>query len=33
MDKDEFRAALKTLHLTCEDFAELTGWSVKNVSD
>jgi hypothetical protein len=29
MDKDAFRSALKALHLTCEDFAELTGWSVR----
>jgi hypothetical protein len=31
MGKDAFRSALKALHLTCEDFAELSGWSVRTV--
>jgi hypothetical protein len=33
MDKNQFRAALEDLRLSCEDFATLTGWSRATVYD
>lgn len=33
MDKQEFRSALEALRLSCDEFADLTGWSRATVYD